>query len=131
MKGMIRLMKTMMLMPKPWLGLLVGANMLVPLYFILTLEAKIVLAAIICSLTIMTVVFSAKGFVRLLGMGHIAWVPMIPWLFTRLDSTSFVSFFGYWLVTVIFLNSISLIIDAIDVMRYIKGERRPYLNLNA
>jgi hypothetical protein len=134
MSTMIEFMKTMMSMPKAWLawmGLLVVANILVPLYFIQTLEAKVVLAAVICSITIMTVVFGAKGFVRLLGIGHISWVPMIPWLFTRLDNTSFESFFGYWLVAVIVLNSLSLIVDALDVMRYIRGERRPHLTLNA
>jgi hypothetical protein len=133
MKAMINLMKAMMLMPKPWLGwlgLLVGANMLIPFYFIRTLEARVVLAAMICSITIMTVIFGAKGFVRLLGIGHIAWVPMVPWLLTRLDNTSFESFFGYWMASVIGLNTLSLIIDGIDVLRYIKGERGPYITLN-
>jgi hypothetical protein len=79
----------------------------------------------------MATVFGAKGFVRLLGIGHIASVPMIPWLILRLDNTSFDSFFGYWLAAVIFLNFLSLIIDGIDVMRYIRGEREPYLMLHA
>jgi hypothetical protein len=134
MKTMIRFMKTMMLMPKPWLAwlcVLVFANMLLPLYFIHTLEAKVVLIASICSMTIMTAVFSVKGFVRLLGIGHIPWIPMIPWLFTRLENTSFDNLFGYWIVTLIVLNIISLIIDAIDVMRYIRGERGPQLMLSA
>ncbi len=133
-KAIFGFMKAMMLLPRPWLAwmsLLVFANVLVPLYFIHTLEAKVVLAAIICSITIMTAVFGAKGFVRLLGIGHIAWVPMIPWLIMRLDKTAFDSFFGYWLIAVIFLNSLSLIIDAIDVLRYIRGERGPQLSLNA
>ncbi|MEE9611830.1 MAG: hypothetical protein V3W19_11295 [Desulfatiglandales bacterium] len=134
MKVMIQFMKTMMMMPKPWLAwmaLLVSANILVPLYFIHTLEAKVVLAAMLCGLIIMTAIFGAKGFVRLLGIGHILWVPMIPWLLIRLDNNSFESFFGYWLAAVIVLNTLSLIMDAIDVIRYIKGERRPSLTLNA
>ncbi len=127
-------MKTMMLLPKPglaWMGLLIGVNIVVPLYFIQTIEAKVVLAAMICGLLIMTALFGAQGFVRLLGIGHIAWVPMIPWLIMRLDNTSFESFFGYWLAAIIVLNFLSLIIDGIDVLRYIKGERKPYLMLNA
>ena len=75
MKAIFEFMKTMMLLPKPWLawmGLLVLANAVVPLYFIQTLEGKVVLAALICSLMIMTALFGAKGFVRLLGLGHIA-----------------------------------------------------------
>ena len=134
MKAMFGFMKTLMLMPKPWvawLSLLVAGNMLVPLYFIQTLEAKVVLAAMICGMMVMTAVFGAKGFVRLLGVGHIAWVPMIPWLIIRLDKTSFESLFGYWLAVIIVLNGLSLIIDGIDVLRYIRGERDPYLTLNA
>jgi hypothetical protein len=133
-KAMIDFIKTMILLPKPglaWMGLLIGVNIVIPVYFIMTLEAKVVLAAMICGIMIMTVVFGAKGFVRLLGIGHIAWVPMIPWLIMRLGNTSFESFFGYWLVAVIILNFLSLIIDGIDVMRYIRGEREPYLMLNA
>ena len=134
MKTMIRFLRTMMLMPKPWLawlGLLVFINILIPLYFINTLEAKVVLIAIICSMTIMTAIFSAKGFVRLLGIGHIAWVPMIPWLFTSLGKISLDNPFGYWLLAIIIMNSLTLIIDTIDVIRYIRGERRPYLTLSA
>ncbi len=134
MKTMIRFLRTMMLMPKPWLawlGVIVFINLLIPLYFIHTLEAKVVLIAIVCSITIMTAVFSAKGFVRLLGIGHIAWVPMIPWLFTRIEKISFDNPFGYWLLAIIIMNSLSLIIDAIDVIRYIRGECRPYLTLSA
>jgi hypothetical protein len=55
---------------------------------------------------------------------------MVPWLVTRLDNTSFESFFGYWMASVIGLNTLSLIIDGIDVLRYIKGERGPYITLN-
>ncbi len=133
-KAIFGFMKTMMLLPKPglaWMGLLIGVNLVIPLYFIQTLEAKVVLAAMICGLLIMTALFGAQGFVRLLGIGHIAWVPMIPWLIMRFDNTSFESFFGYWLAAVIILNFLSLIIDGIDVMRYIRGEREPYLMLNA
>ncbi len=134
MKTMIRFLRTMMLMPKPWLawlGLLVFINMLIPLYLIHTLEAKVVLITNICGMTIMTAIFSAKGFVRLLGIGHIAWVPMIPWLFTRLEKISFDNPFGYWLLAIIIINSLTLMIDTIDVIRYIRGERRPYLTLSS
>ena len=72
MKAMINLLKTMLLMPKPWLawlGLLIVANMLAPLHFIQTLEAKIVFAAMMCGMVIMTAIYKAKEFVRLLGKG--------------------------------------------------------------
>ena len=43
-----------------------------------------------------------------------------------IDST-----FGYWLMVVIVLDSLSLLIDTIDVLRYVKGERTPFLTLPA
>ncbi|MFB3145500.1 MAG: hypothetical protein ACE1ZO_00115, partial [Nitrospirales bacterium] len=103
----------------------------IPLYYIHTREAKVVLIAAMFGLMIMMAIFGAKGFVRLLGIGHITWVPMLPWLWTRLDDTSFGSFFGYWLIAVIVLDSLSLIVDVVDIRRYIKGERTPHLALNA
>ncbi len=134
MKVMIEFTKTMLLLPQPWLGwmgLLVAVNMVIPLYYIHTREAKVVLIAAMFGLMILMAIFGAKGFVRLLGIGHITWVPMLPWLWTRLDYTSFGSFFGYWLIAVIVLDSLSLIFDAVDILRYIRGERMPHLALNA
>ena len=134
MKAMLNLMKTMMRMPWPWqawLGLLIVANMVVPLFYLHTLEGKVILASIIVGMMIMTAIFEAKGFVRLLGIGHIAWLPLVPWLWTRLDDAPADSIFGYWLMAVIVLNSLSVIIDTIDVLRYVKGERTPSLALNA
>ncbi len=133
MKAMMDLMKTMNLMAKPWrmwLGLLIVANMLMPILFIQTREAQVVLISMMVAMTIMTVIFKAKGFVRLLGLGHLPWIPMIPWLWTRLDPTSIDGLFEYWLIAVITLNSVTVIIDTVDVARYVKGERTPSLSLH-
>ena len=131
---MMKLMRTMMIMPihwQVWLGVLVTANMVVPFFFIHMLEAQVVLAAAIVGMVIMSIIFNVKGFVRLLGIGHIAWLPLVFWLWTKLDHAPADSIFGYWLMAVVVLNSLSLIIDTIDVLRYVKGERRPVLTLNA
>lgn len=132
MQAMMDLMKTMNLMAKPWrlwLGILITANMLMPILFIQTREAQVVLVSIMVAMIIMTVIFKAKGFVRLLGLGHLPWIPMIPWLWTRLGQTSIDGLFEYWLIAVITLNSVTVIIDMVDVVRYVKGERTPYLTL--
>ena len=134
MKSMMNFMKTMMIMPiqwQIWLGVLVTANIVVPLFFIHTLEAQVILPTAIVGLVIMSVIFSEKGFVRLMGIGHIVWIPLVFWLWTRLDHAPADSTFGYWLMAVIVLNSLSLFIDTIDVVRYVKGERTPFLVLNA
>ena len=67
MKSAIDLMAKMMNMPTPWviwLGLLIAANMVAPLFFITTLEAQIVIGTIMLSFITMTVVYASKGFVR-------------------------------------------------------------------
>lgn len=133
MKVMMDFNKTLLLMPKPWLvwlALLVAANLVVPLFYITTREGQVVVVAILVGAVIQMVIFGAKGFVRLLGLGHILWVPMVPWLWTRLDQDSSGSIFGYWLLAVIVLDSLSLMIDVVDVIRYIKGERAPQLSLD-
>ena len=131
MKVMMDFMRTMLLMPKPWvawLGLLMGANFIFPLIFITTLEGQVVLATGMVSAMIQMGIFRAKGFVRLLGIGHSPWVPMLLWLWSRLDLDS--SILAYWILAVIALNSLSLIIDATDVTRYLRGEREPHLSLS-
>ena len=62
-----------------------------------------------------------------LGIGHVAWVPMVYWLWTRLDLAPEGSLFRYWLLATIVLGSLSLLIDAADVIRYLRGERSPTL----
>ncbi len=132
MKFFIRFNKALMSMPMPWplwLGLLVMANLLAPIYFFEALEAWVVLATFLAGAAIMMALFAAKGFVRLLGLGHILWIPMVPWLWTRLDLLEPGGLMAYWIGAVVALNGISLIIDAIDVVRYVTGDREPTIPL--
>lgn len=130
MKAMIDFIRTMLTLPKPWVGwvmLMMTVNMIVPLLFLGTPEGKIVLGGAVLGAAFQTAIFSAKGFVRLLGIGHIAWVPMVVWLWTRLDHAPAGSLFSYWLLATIVLVGVSLLIDATDVTRYLRGERDPYV----
>ena len=133
MKSIMNFTKTMLIMPihwQVWLGILVTANIVVPMFYIHTLEAQVILATAIVGLMIMAFIFSMKGFVRLMGIGHFGWLPLVFWLGMRLEHAPADSLFGYWLMAVIFLDSLSLFIDTADVLRYVKGERQPFLALN-
>jgi hypothetical protein len=126
-------MKTMLIMPihwQAWLGILVTANIVVPMFYIHTLEAQVILATAIVGLMIMAFIFSMKGFVRLMGIGHFGWLPLVFWLGMRLEHAPADSLLGYWLMTVIVLDSLSLFIDTTDVLRYVKGKRQPFLAPN-
>ncbi len=130
MKAMIEFNKAMMSMKMPWplwVGLMVALNVIGAIYFFGAIEAKVVLAAAIAGILIQTAIFGAKGFVRLLGIGHIFWLPLVPWLSTRLESIGLDSPLGYWIAAVIVVDGISLVIDAVDVSRYLRGDREPYV----
>ena len=126
MKATVDFFRTMLTMPKPWVGwvmLLMMVNMIVPLFFLGTSEGKVVLGAAMLGAAIQIALFSSRGFVRLLGIGHIPWVPMVAWLWTRLDHAPAASLFRYWLLATIVLVSISILIDATQVIRYLRGDR--------
>ena len=114
-----------------WVMLLMMVNMVISLCYLGTLEGKVVLGGFVFGALFQIAIFSAKGFVRLLEIGHIAWVPMVTWLWTRLDVAPASSFFRYWLLATMALVSLSLLIDAADVIRYLRGERDPYLETPA
>jgi hypothetical protein len=122
----------MLLMPKYWLvwiAVLIAVNMIGPLSIIKSIEAQVVLSVAVIGGIIQMLIFKAKGFVRLLGLGHFLWIPMVPWLFSRLEGAAPETPFYYWILMVICLNSLSIIIDVTDVIRYILGERAPQLKL--
>ncbi len=113
-----------------WIALLVLANGVVPLWFIPTFEAQVVLGCFLAAAGVQMALFSRLGFVRLLGIGHlIFWVPMLTWLWPRAVSVGLDSHFGRWLWWVIVADLVSLLIDLADVVRYARGERVPSLSL--
>lgn len=124
-------MKAILRMPAPWLFwvmLLVTVNLIVPLFFIQTVEAQLSIAAIIAGAIGQSVIHARLGFVRLLGLGHIFWIPLVIWLGFRLSDTGLGDLFAIWLAALVLINTVSLIIDGIDVVRFLSGERSPTLS---
>ncbi len=113
-----------------WLVVLVTANGVAPLFFLDRLEGKVVLTTLIASMVLMTILTGLIGFTRILGLGHILWVPLILFLWTRLDQNPADEFFGIWIRALMVINALSLVIDAVDVTRYFRGEREETVNLS-
>ncbi len=108
---------------KLWLVLLVAANLVVPLLFLGRVEAQVVLVAFLGAFLLMVVLTGYTGFTRLLGLGHLVfWTPAVVYLFTRLDHVPPEDFFEIWLRVLLTVNVLSLIIDAVDVIRYAAGD---------
>ena len=126
MNGFIKFNKGVLRMPWPvkiWLLLLVAANAVVPLFFLQHIEAQMVIGAMFIGATLMSLLTARFGFTRILGLGHILWIPMLAFLFTRLGDIPASDAFGIWIRALFVFNGISLVIDAVDVIRYIAGER--------
>ena len=109
-----------------WVGLLGIVNMVAPLFFLGSLEARVVLAGMLTGAVVQMLIVGRLGFVRLLGIGHIvAWLPMLLWLVPRLSNLDSATPFGRWLFAVVVLDLASLAIDLVDVGRYLAGDRQP------
>src|SRR5947207_7912891 len=109
-----------------WGAWLVAVNA-ASLLFIQHLEAQIALGAVGVALLAQALIYQRKGFIRLLGVTHVIWIPMLTWMTLRLDTLpTDETAFHAWLVTLIATNAISLAIDAWDATRFALGERRPY-----
>lgn len=106
-----------------WLGILVGANGVAPFFFLERVEAQVTIAAFFVSVTLMTVLTAQFGFSRILGLGHVAWLPLLAFLVVSATEVPAASGFGLWLHTVIVLDAISLVLDSVDVVRFLGGDR--------
>ncbi len=134
MNAFLRFNQGMLSMPTPWrlwLLVLVAFNALVPMFFLPRLEALVTLGALAVSMSLMTLLTHWTGFSRLLGLGHVAWVPLLIFLWTRLGSAPVDEPFGLWIRGLIALNAISLVIDASDVIRWLAGERSETVEISS
>ena len=132
MNAFIKFNRGLLAMPLPWrlwLVLLLTLNLIAPLVFIERLEAQVTLAALLVSMALMTGLTGLSGFSRLVGLGHIVWIPLLFFLWTRLGEIPAADAFGLWVRAVIAINATSLVIDAVDVIRYAAGERAETVNL--
>jgi hypothetical protein len=107
-----------------WVGWLVVVNVLGGFFFIRRPEAKWVLFAMLGNAVFMSWLFDVYGFQRILGLAHVVfWTPLLVYLWGRRDRWAVSSLSGKWLAALFTTNAISLVIDYIDVARYLGGER--------
>ncbi len=127
MQGFIKFNKGVLRMSwsvKVWLLVLVAANAVVPLFFLQRVEAQAVVAAMMISATLMSLLTARFGFSRILGLGHILWIPLLGWLAFRLGQIPADDAIGMWVRGVMLLNTVSLVIDTADVVRFAAGDRK-------
>jgi hypothetical protein len=126
MRSFLRFQRGLLGMPphwRLWLAMLISANLVAPLFFLEHVEAQATIAALLVSMTLMTALTARFGFSRILGLGHVAWLPLLALLGYRVMEVPGTTGFGLWLRTVIVLDAISLVLDAADVIRFLRGDR--------
>jgi hypothetical protein len=129
MKSFIEFNKKMLGMRFPWnvwVGILAMINMVGGLVYIRTMEGQLALACLMLGFLVMWGIYAKKGFVRLLGLGHlIAWPPLMIWYAKVISEGRAEGSFESWLLAVLVVNGISFIIDLVDVVRYSLGDKQP------
>ena len=71
----------------------------------------------------MNELYDRVGYVRLLGLAHlVCWAPIYGWLLYRRRAIGFSSLWGKYVHMYLLIAGISLVVDAIDVVRYLVGD---------
>jgi hypothetical protein len=111
--------------PRLWCVWLVGVN-LACLYFITHIEAQVVLTVTTIAVVGQTLIYQRIGFTRILGSTHVLWIPMVAWMATRIDTIMREPALAEWFVLLFATKLVSLVVDTIDAVRFLRGERAPH-----
>jgi hypothetical protein len=127
MKPLVDFLRNIFKMPMVWWPWMAGLPLinLSSIFFLPRAEAWVVLGTGLLAATIMTVLHAKLGYVRLVGIGHFVWIPMLIWLVFRLDRILEGTLFYVWLITLIAVDTVSLLMDMADLVRYLRGDRSP------
>ena len=127
MKALFDFIRNMFRVPWGWWPWMAGLPLinLASVFFLPRIEATVVLVTGLLAATIMTVLHAKLGYVRLVGVGHFVWIPMLFWLGFRVAEIRDETLFYGWLLTLMVMDSVSLLFDTIDFFRYLRGDRVP------
>jgi len=78
--------------------------------------AKVIFVTFMLSAMLMMGLYSRFGFEKILGMGHILWLPLLVYVLMRIPAASD-TFKDYLIIWSIF-TVISLVFDVVDVWKY-------------
>lgn len=81
------------------------------------------LAVTLASVVMQAIIYDRIGFTRVLGIGHMLWIPMFAWMATRLESIAMHPDLQNWLIALAITNAVYFVVDSTDVVRFAKGER--------
>jgi len=114
-----------------WVLLLVVANLAALLFVVrrgneglrLRAEPIAILVSFLAAGAFMSWLYAEVGYVRLLGLAHIVfWGPVWLWIASRRKAIGSGDLFGKYIHSYLGIAGASLVIDVIDVVRYLLGD---------
>jgi len=103
-----------------WVAILALAN-LASIVFWAAPVAKMIFVTFILSITAMMVLYSFFGFQKFLGIAHVFWIYLVPFIVLQLEYAN--GIFLAYLSTLVVLLTVSLVLDAIDIWKYFREMR--------
>ena len=100
-----------------WTVILAVAN-LASIVFWASPLAKVIFLTFLMSATVKLILYSCFGFEKILGIAHVFWIYLIPFIVLQLAYTGGV-FFVY-LIALTLLLIVGLVIDVIDIWKYFR-----------
>jgi hypothetical protein len=85
--------------------------------------AKVIFVTFMLSAMLMMGLYSRFGFEKILGMGHILWIPLLVYVLMEIP-TSRGTFKSYLIILSISMV-ISLLFDTVDVWKYFTSRKNP------
>ena len=104
-----------------------AVNLVIPAVYFESFEAKLTLACFLAAFITGLILYKIQGYTYLLGLMHVYWFPLVLYLICRIQEVPLNGPFGIWLVSLIVLNSISLVFDVMDVGSFIIFKNRHQL----
>ena len=96
------------------------------IFYLSQRPAKIVGIVWLGNIATMMTMYWLFGYVRLLGLSHVIWwTPLFIWLIPFAFRARASGSYGIWLGLLILSDVTSLLIDYIDVIRYVLGDTAP------
>jgi hypothetical protein len=83
--------------------------------------AKVIFVAFMVSAMLMMGLYSRFGFEKILGLGHVLWIPLLAYILVHLRGAA--EGFQIYLVVLSVFLAISLIFDIVDVWKYFSSKK--------
>ena len=83
--------------------------------------AKIIFVTFMLSAMLMMGLYSIFGFEKILGIGHVLWIPLLVYILMEIPTPK--NIFKTYLFVLLISISISLVFDIIDVRKYFTNRK--------